>query len=100
MKKFIIIIVFNLFSISLVYATSTEYQLGIDGVACPFCVYGIEKQLSKLEGIERIETDIEKSLILLIMKDGFVLDESSVNEAVTKAGFSLRSFALSDKVEQ
>jgi periplasmic mercuric ion binding protein len=100
MKKLILIIVLNVFSISLVYAATTEYQLGVDGVGCPFCVYGIEKQLNKLEGIERIETDIEKSLVLLIMKDGFVLDESSVNEAVTKAGFSLRSFALSDKAEQ
>jgi copper chaperone CopZ len=98
MKKLILIIVFTLFSISLVYA-GTEYQLGVDGVACPFCVYGIEKQLSKLEGIERIETDIEKSLVLLIMKEGFVLNESSVNETVTKAGFSLRSFTLSDKAE-
>ncbi len=99
MKKLVLIIVFALFSISLVHAASTEYQLGVDGVACPFCVYGIEKQLGKLEGIERIETDIEKSLVLLIMKEGFVLDESSVNEAVTKAGFSLRSFTLSHRAE-
>lgn len=32
MKKFILIIVFTLFSISLVYAAGTEYQLGVDGV--------------------------------------------------------------------
>ncbi len=92
MKKLILIIVLNLFSNSLVYAATTEYQLGVDGVACPFCVYGIEKQLSKLEGIDHIETDIEKSLVLLIMKEDFTLDEIPVREAVTKAGFSLRSF--------
>jgi len=99
MNKLILIIVLYVFSISLVYAATIEYQLGVNGVACPFCVYGIEKQLSKLEGIDRIETDIEKSLVLLIMQEGFILDESSVNEAVTKAGFSLRSFSQSDKAE-
>ncbi len=99
MKKLILIIILNVFSISLVYAATTEYQLGVDGVACPFCVYGIEKQLSKLEGIKRIETDIEKSQILLIMKEGFTLDEIPVRDAVTKAGFTLRSFALSDTVK-
>jgi periplasmic mercuric ion binding protein len=99
MKKLILIMILYVFSISLVHAATTEYQLGVDGVACPFCVYGIEKQLNKLEGIERIETDIEKSLILLTMKEGFILDESSVNEAVTKAGFTLRSFSQSDEVE-
>ena len=98
MKKLILIIVFTLFSISLVSA-GTEYQIGVDGVACPFCVYGIEKQLSKLEGVERIETDIENSLVLLIMEEDFALSETSVRDAVTKAGFSLRSFTQSEEAE-
>ena len=99
MKKNVFIFVFTLCLISTSYAGNTEYQLGVDGVACPFCVYGIEKQLSKLEGIDRIETDIENSLVILIMKEDFTLNETSIREAVTKAGFSLRSFTLSDKAE-
>ena len=95
MKKLILIIVFTLFSISLVYG-GTEYQIGVDGVACPFCVYGIEKQLSKLEGIERIETDIQKGLMILIMEVDSTLSEAVISDAVTKAGFSLRSFTQSE----
>ena len=96
MKKISVTFVIALFFWSIVYAAGTEYELGIDGVACPFCVYGIEKQLSKLEGIERISTDIKNGLVLLEMKDGSTLTEESINEAVNKAGFTLRSFAQTD----
>ena len=96
MKKFVLTILFVLYCDSIVYAAGTEYQLGVDGVACPFCVYGIEKQLSKLEGIERIETDIQKGLVILIMEDDSTLSEAAISDAVTKAGFSLRSFTQSE----
>ncbi len=96
MKNFILIILFVLYCNSIVYAAGTEYQLGVDGVACPFCVYGIEKQLSKLEGIERIETDIQKSLVILIMENDSTLSEAAISDAVIKAGFSLRSFTQSE----
>ncbi len=92
MKKFLLTMLVVLYCNPMVYAASAEYQLGVDGVACPFCVYGIEKQLSKLEGIELIETDIQKGLVILIMGDGSTLSEAAISDAVTKAGFSLRSF--------
>lgn len=96
MKKISLTFIITLFFWSIVYATGTEYELGVDGVTCPFCVYGIEKQLSKLEGIGRINTDIKNGLVLLEMKDGATLTEESINEAVNKAGFTLRSFAQTD----
>ncbi|GAA3535043.1 heavy metal-associated domain-containing protein [Zobellella aerophila] len=40
-------------------AAPLEYRLGVDGPACPFCAYGIEKSLSKQEGVKRVETDIQ-----------------------------------------
>ncbi len=96
MKKIVLTILFILYCNSMAYAAGTEYQLGVDGVACPFCVYGIEKQLSKLEGIERIVTDIQKGLMILIMEDGSTLSEAAISGAVTKACFSLRSFTQSE----
>ncbi len=44
-------------------AEPPTYKLGVDGLACPFCAYGIEKQLSKLEDVERIDVDIEKGAV-------------------------------------
>ena len=91
----IIIIFFQPF----VYAAGIEYQIGVDGVACPFCVYGIEKQLSKLEGIQRIDVDIKNGLVLVMMEDDSSLSEVSIRDAVKNAGFSLRSFTQVERSE-
>jgi len=74
-------------------AAGNTYQLGVDGLACPFCTYGIEKQLHKLEGVAGLETDIARGLIEVSMHEGKALTEAEVEQAVQKAGFKLRSFS-------
>jgi len=75
------------------WADGRHYQLEVDGLACPFCAYGIEKQLSKLEGVERLEVDISKGQVLIRMTDGASLNKTDAEQAVKKAGFTLRTFA-------
>ena len=73
------------------------YAIGVDGLACPFCAYGIEKQLHKLDGVDSVETDIRLGLIIVQMRHGGTLERAQVEEAIEKAGFSLRSFETADK---
>ncbi len=72
-------------------ATQT-YRLHVDGLACPFCAYGIEKQLGRIDGVETIDIDIGAGAITLTVTDGKTLDESTARRAVEAAGFSLRDF--------
>lgn len=74
------------------YAGSSIYELQVDGLACPFCVYGIEKKLSAIDGLERIEVDIKKGQIIVFMAEGVRLSEERARQAVTDAGFTLRAF--------
>lgn len=78
------------------YADSTVYQIEVDGLACPFCVYGVEKQLSKVGGVSAVETEIKTGIILMTVAEGATLDEETVRQAVTDAGFTMRSFSLHD----
>ena len=73
--------------------TQPTYTLHADGLACPFCAYGIEKQLSKIEGLEDIGIDIETGTLTLTMAKGATLEEATARKAVEAAGFSLRDFA-------
>ncbi len=73
-------------------AAPSTYKLRIDGLACPFCAYGIEKQLSKLEGVVRIDVDIEKGAVTVRLNEGATLDEATAKAAVKRAGFTLRAF--------
>jgi len=72
------------------FAEPQIYKLQVDGLACPFCAFGIEKKLSELEGVDQLDTDIKASVILLTMKDGVLLDETAAKKAVDRAGFTLR----------
>jgi mercuric ion binding protein len=69
-----------------------QYKLYADGLACPFCAYGIEKELSAIKGVEKIDIDIGQGLIRVTMADGARLEEAVARKAVKDAGFTLRSF--------
>ena len=66
-----------------------RYKLYIDGLACPFCAYGIEKQLGKLAGVERIDIEIGAGTLTLTLAGDADLDEASARRAVEAAGFAL-----------
>ncbi len=68
-----------------------HYEVVVDGMACPFCAYGIEKQLDRITGISETELDVSAGVIRLSVDENVVLDESAVRRAVEKAGFSLRA---------
>jgi mercuric ion binding protein len=68
------------------------YWLKVDGLACPFCAYGIEKRLSALEGVERVEVDIKGGRVAVTLREGAQLTEPQARRAVAEAGFTLRGF--------
>lgn len=70
------------------------YALGINGLSCPFCAYGIEKELVSLDGVERLGIDIGEGLVTVHMAEGATLDETTARRATENAGFSLRSFEI------
>lgn len=73
-------------------AGQQAYKLRVDGLACPFCAYGIEKKLGAVKGVQRVEVDIGAGAVTVTMAEGAALDEASAQKAVKEAGFSLRGF--------
>lgn len=73
-----------------------SYRLHVTGLACPFCAYGIEKKLSAIEGVERVETHIKEGAVIVTMRDGATLDEAAARKAVQAAGFTLEGFDVAD----
>ncbi len=73
-------------------ASGPSYRIEVAGLACPFCAYGIEKKLTAIEGVERVETNIKEGTVIVIMKDGARLDMATAERAVKGAGFTLKGF--------
>lgn len=73
-------------------ANAAIYELTVEGLACPFCAYGLERQLTKIGGIEDIAVDIGTGVATVRTEDGVALDRPTAEKAVKTAGFTLKDF--------
>jgi len=73
-------------------AAGPRYALEVNGLSCPFCAYGIEKSLRKLEGVESLTSHVGEGTVVVEMRDGASLTRAAAKAAVEKAGFSLVGF--------
>jgi len=67
-----------------------KVKVEVDGLSCPFCAYGLEKKLQKMEGIAKIEIDVENAFALLTIEEGKTVSEETIRENVKLAGFTAR----------
>ena len=91
MKKFLSIPLLAMVLSTAAFAGGNQYALAVDGLACPFCAYGIEKRLSAIEGVESVETDVKSGQVVVTLAEGKTLSEEVARQAVEDAGFTLRS---------
>lgn len=73
-------------------AAGPQYALQVDGLACPFCAYGIEKRLTAVDGVESVEIDIGRGRAVVTMAEGAQLSEEQARQAVSEAGFKLAGY--------
>lgn len=71
-------------------AVQEVYKVYVDGLACPFCAYGIEKKLSAIPAVEKLDTDIKTGTVTVTAAEGTALDEAVLRKAVEEAGFKPR----------
>lgn len=69
-----------------------QFALEVDGLACPFCAYGIEKRLSAIDGVQGVETELSRGRVVVTLAEGKSLTEAVARKAVEEAGFTLKGF--------
>lgn len=70
-----------------------RYEVEVAGLACPFCVRGLEERLGRLPGARAIRVDLEAGLARFEVGEG-VLPPDAVRRAVKSAGFSPRALRV------
>lgn len=73
-----------------VLADETHYRVDVEGMNCPFCAYGIEKQFKRLEGVEKVEVDLAHGQFWLKVDDAITVSEETVSNIVRDAGFTFK----------
>ena len=70
------------------FAEVNRIDMQVDGMTCPFCVYGIEKKLKALQEVIDAEANLKTGIINIKLGEDGSLDIERLNEAVRESGFS------------
>jgi len=77
------------------WAAGTHYDMRVDGLACPFCAYGVEKKLKEIEGVSDIKVDLDKGIVSVNVAEGKSLTEEQMKTLFNDSGFTYRSMEKS-----
>lgn len=78
------------FTVSGVSGQVSRITVSIDGLACPFCAYGVEKKLKRIEGVKSIRINIQEGNVVLSAKNGESININNIPMAVEDSGFTPR----------
>jgi len=91
MKKVLAVMMLSMIWSAVTLAAGTEYRMRVDGLACPYCAYGIEKKLKAIEGVGKIDVDLNAGLVIVDVTEGTRLTEPQMKTLLQDAGFTYRS---------
>ena len=74
----------------------TRYELRVDGLACPYCAYGVEKKLKALDGVidESLQIKLNDGLVRFNTIDETNITEPELKKLINDSGFTLRDVTI------
>ncbi|MFQ5708997.1 MAG: heavy-metal-associated domain-containing protein [bacterium] len=84
------LLIFSLGTLSSIQAQVEKVAIRVDGLSCPFCAYGLEKKLKKVEGVEKVEINVKEGVAALQNKKGKSIAVENLESVVKDAGFTPR----------
>jgi len=70
------------------FAEINSVEMQVDGMTCPFCVYGIEKKLEALGEVKDASSNLKTGIVDIILTEDKSLDIERLNEAIRESGFT------------
>ncbi len=93
MKKVLLMITIAL-GILPASAQFSKANLQATGLTCALCSNAINKELQKLDFVDRVSSDIEHAAFFITFKNGAAVDIDELEKAVEDAGFSVGSLRI------
>ena len=66
-------------------------EMQVDGLVCAFCAQGISKRIGKMDASAEVFVNLESGLVAVALKPEQDLDDASLREALTEAGYTVRT---------
>ncbi|MFQ6005658.1 MAG: heavy-metal-associated domain-containing protein [Woeseia sp.] len=97
--KFLLVLLLVTVTANLAIAGETRYEMRVDGLACPYCAYGIEKKFKAIDGVRSIDFDLERGLVIVVTDESIRFTEDKLRKLFDDAGFTFRSLRRLDEDE-
>lgn len=68
----------------------SQVILRVDGLACPFCAYGLEKKFLASKKIDSFVVNFDQGSVQIQIKKGEVLTDVDIYTIVREAGYTLK----------
>ena len=72
-------------------------KIEIDGLACPFCAYGMEKKLKKISGIDNVDIKLRQGVAYIITSRLQKPSAEDLKTVIVDAGFTPGKIEYSDR---
>tara|TARA_R110001583_G_scaffold186189_2_gene346818 strand:- start:10360 stop:10677 length:318 start_codon:yes stop_codon:yes gene_type:complete len=94
LRTVFILSVFN-FSTPLL-AGESLFEIRADGLACPYCAYGIEKKFMAIKGVKHVDIKLKEGLVKVTGDDKLSFKEQQLKTLFDDAGFTYRTIKKLD----
>ncbi|MCF6319041.1 MAG: heavy-metal-associated domain-containing protein, partial [Proteobacteria bacterium] len=89
-----------LFFASISTAAEVFYKIRADGLACPYCAYGIEKKLMKINGVKHVDINLKKGKVMVTGEAQLDLQDEQLKTLFNDSGFTFRKIISKEIREQ
>ncbi|MCF6182211.1 heavy-metal-associated domain-containing protein [Lutibacter sp.] len=72
-------------------------KMEVNGMACPYCAYGMEKELKKVSGIDDVKIQLKEGIVFLSILKEKKPSKENLSSIITNAGFTPGEIEYSDK---
>lgn len=77
-----------------------QIEVTILGMSCPFCAYGAEQKLKKLDGVEDLDVQLKTGVATLTLEEGADISNETLTRTVEEAGFEVAKITRNFDSEQ
>ena len=69
-------------------------EISVEGLTCSFCSRNVEMALRKLDFIEEVKMDLEKTMGIITFKKGITISPAEIRKSIYDSGFILGKIIL------
>ena len=94
MPQIAVAVFFCLIPVISAEAQVNRLAVTVDGLACPFCAYGVEKKLKGVQGVTSLDIRMNEGTVVLRAEKGPSMDIGQIPQAIRDSGFSPREMRV------